>query len=42
MEYTIDLCSFNVEADSEEEALEIAHRLIQEGDIRIDQVLPCD
>lgn len=37
--YTIDLCTFNVEAENEEAATKIATEMIEEGDIEIDQIL---
>lgn len=38
MEYTIDLCSFNIEAESEEDAYKTARKMIKKGDIRIDRI----
>lgn len=38
-EFIIDLCSFVVEAKSEDEAYEKAQKIIGNADVRVDQIL---
>ncbi len=40
--WIIDLESFTVEAENEDDAVEEAYKYIKQEGVRIDQILPCE